>query len=65
MSSKNLALFLDLLEAFDKIVLVFGNDSDEADIIRDEMDIPWYKLTNEEQDSLRYMEVAWYARNFN
>lgn len=45
--------FLELVKKLDRTIARYGNDSKEADVIRDEMDTPWYALTAEEQDFVR------------
>ncbi len=42
-------LYVSLLSAIDR----YGNDSAEADKIREEMDEPWYKMTEDEQEEMR------------
>jgi len=46
-------LVITLTNALDRVTKVHGNDSAEADAIRDAMDKPWQALSDEEQEYVR------------
>ena len=45
-----LAQYLCLLLQLDDVVAKHGNDSEEANAVRDQMDAPWYKMSSAEGD---------------
>jgi len=54
--SKNLQNFIVLADELDNAIETFGNDSEEADAVRDKMDAPWWALTDAEQQQVeRYI----------
>lgn len=49
-----------LLEELSHLMAEGKGDTDEADAIRDEMDVPWYKLSQEETDRMRGVSADLY-----
>ena len=48
-TSNHLQQYLDLLEELDALILNGRGDESEADDLRDRMDVPWRKLSEEER----------------
>lgn len=46
--------YLELTKKLDETIAEYGNDSAEADVVRDEMDKPWYALTDED---MKYVDA--------
>jgi hypothetical protein len=61
--SENMVLFSRLILDLHLMIASEKCDSDEADMIRDNMDEPWYKLSEYEEMLARRLSVDLYAHN--
>jgi Spy/CpxP family protein refolding chaperone len=54
------ALFESLLRRLHALIAAGQGDSDEADALRDEMDAPWYAMTEEARERMGELSARLY-----